>query len=124
MTQQLELIDTLAARGRSEFTFDEARAALGASPSSTANALRRLTDQGLIDRLVRGHYAIRPLGSLGTSAASEDLALAVGGAFEGYDHRIGFLSALSQLGVLAHPVRTVFVACTKQVRFSHVSRRQ
>lgn len=123
MKAQLELINDLAARGRNEFTFDEAREALGTSPSSTANTLRRLSDNGLIDRLVRGHYSIRPLGSLGTSAASEDLALAVGGAFEGHEHRIGYLSALGQLGVLAHPVRTAFVACTKQVRFSHVSGR-
>lgn len=123
MRRQLEFIDRLAARGQSHFTFDEARLALGVSASSAANTLRRLGNKGLVDRLVRGHYAIRPLGSLGTSTASEDLALAVGGAFEEYDHRIGYLSALSELGVLAHPVRTVYVACTKQVRFANVSRR-
>ena len=123
MTRQLELIDTLLADGRDEFTFDEARAALGVSTPATANALRQLAAKGLVDRLTRGHYAIRPLGSLGTSAATESLSLAVGAAFEGKDHRIAYLSALSELGLVSHPVRAVFVACTQQVRFTTVSKR-
>jgi predicted transcriptional regulator of viral defense system len=123
MTRQMELIDKLLAGGRDEFTFDEARTALGVSPSATANALRQLGKKGLVDRLVRGHYAIRPLGSLGTSAVTDDLGLAVGAALEGRVHRIAYLSALSELGLSSHPVRTVYVACTQQVRFSSVSRR-
>lgn len=123
MTRQLALIDTLLADGRDEFTFDEAKAALGVSPAATANALRQLAEKGLVDRLTRGHYAIRPLGSLGTSAVTDDLSLAIGAVFEGRKHRIAYLSALSELGVLNHPVRTVYVACTQQVRFSTVSRR-
>src|SRR6266851_6986609 len=103
LVRQLELIDTLLAEGREEFTFEEAQVALGRSPTATANALRRLTEKGLLDRLTRGHYAIRPLGSLGTSTAAADLALAVGAAFEGREHRIGYLSALSELGLLSHP---------------------
>jgi len=123
MVRQLELIDTLVAEGREEFTFEEAAAALGRSPTSTANALRQLGEKGLIDRLTRGHYAIRPLGSLGTSTATDDLPLAVGAAFGAREHRIAYLSALSELGLLIHPVRTVFVACTQQVRIPTVSRR-
>ena len=120
---QLDLLDTFVARGQSEFTFHDAHQALGASPSATANMLRRLNEKGLVDKLVRGHYAIRPLGLLGTSAATEDLALAVGAAFDGYPHRIAYASALGELGLLNHPVRVVYVACTKQVRFTTVSRR-
>lgn len=123
MTRQLMLIDTLMASGRDEFTFDEARAALDVSPSATANALRQLAEKGLVDRLTRGHYAIRPLGSLGTSAATDDLGLAVGAAFEGREHRIAYLSALSELGLISHPVRSVYVACTQQVRFKTVGKR-
>lgn len=123
MTRQLQLVDTLLASGRDEFTFDEARAALDVSPSATANALRQLAEKGLVDRLTRGHYAIRPLGSLGTSAATDDLSLAVGAAFEGREHRIAYLSALSELGLVSHPVRTVYVACTQQVRFKTLSKR-
>jgi predicted transcriptional regulator of viral defense system len=123
MTRQMELIDTLLAGGQDEFTFREAKAVLGVSPSATANALRQLGEKGLVDRLIRGHYAIRPLGSLGTSAATDDLSLAVGAAFDGREHRIAYRSALSELGLLSHPVRTVFVACTQQIRFSTVSRR-
>jgi predicted transcriptional regulator of viral defense system len=123
MTRQLELVNELVADGRAEFTFQDAMGVLGASPSATANALRRLTQRGLVDRVIRGHYSVRPLGSLGTSAVSDDLALAVGAAFERRPHRIAYGSALSELGLLTHAVRTVFVACTKQVRFSTVSRR-
>lgn len=120
---QLGLLDTLVMRGQNEFTFHDAHEAWGASVSATANMLRRLGDKGLVDKVVRGHYAIRPLGSLGTAAATEDLGLVVGAAFEGYPHRIAYGSALSELGLLSHPVRTVYVACTKQVRFTTVSRR-
>jgi predicted transcriptional regulator of viral defense system len=123
MTRQLELVDTLLAAGRDEFTFEEAREALAASPTATANALARLNQKGLVDRVSRGHYAIRPLGSLGTSAATDDLGLAVGAAFDGREHRIAYLSALSELGLLSHSVRTIFVACTQQVRVRTVSRR-
>jgi predicted transcriptional regulator of viral defense system len=123
MVRQLELIDTLVAEGREAFTFEEAKTTLGASPAATANVLRRLREKGLIDRLTRGHYAIRPLGSLGTSAATDNLSLAVGAAFEGRQHRIAYLSALSELGLLGHPVHTVFVACVQQVRLRTVSHR-
>lgn len=123
MTRPLELIDSLLANGRDEFTFEEAQERLGASPTATANLLHWLNQKGLVDRVVRGRYAIRPLGSLGTSAATDDLGLAVGAAFEGREHRIAYLSALSEIGLLSHPVRTVFVACTEQVRFRTVSRR-
>jgi predicted transcriptional regulator of viral defense system len=123
MDHQLELIDTLMAEGQQEFTFEDARAKLGRSPSATANALHRLGQRGLVDRLSRGHYAIRPLGSLGTSAARDNLARAVGATIDRREHRIAYLSALSELELLTHPVRTVFVACTHQVRLPTISRR-
>jgi predicted transcriptional regulator of viral defense system len=123
MTRQLDLVNTLVADGRTDFSFQDAVATTGASVTATANALHRLTQEGFVDRVARGRYAIRPLGSLGTSAASEGLALAVGGAFEGRLHRIAYRSALSDLGLLAHPVRTVFVACEQQVKFKKVSGR-
>jgi predicted transcriptional regulator of viral defense system len=123
MTRQLDLVNTLVADGRTDFSFQDAVGATGASVTATANTLHRLRQEGLVDRVTRGRYAIRPLGSLGTSAASEDLALAVGAAFDGRLHRIAYRSALSDLGLLAHPVRTVFVACEQQIKFSKVSGR-
>jgi predicted transcriptional regulator of viral defense system len=123
MVRQLELIDTFLAAGQEEFTFEDAKAALGRSPAATANALRQLNEKGLVDRLTRGHYAIRPLGSLGTSTVTDNLPLAIGATFEGREHRIAYLSALSEIGLLSHPVRTVFVACTQQVRIGTISRR-
>lgn len=123
MARQLELIDTLLTEGRDEFTFEDARVRLKVSTESTANFLARLIEMGLINKLARGHYAIRPLGALGTSLVTQDLSVAVGAAFEGHEHRIAYLSALSELGLLSHPVRTIYVACTKQVRFKTVGRR-
>ena len=123
MTRQLELINALLVAGRDEFTFEDAKRLLGASTEATANTLARLNRQGLVDKLARGHYVIRPLGALGTSTATEDLSVAVGAAFEGRAHRIAYLSALGELGVLSHPVRTIYVASTERVRFSTVSRR-
>jgi predicted transcriptional regulator of viral defense system len=123
MARPLDLVDSLVAEGKEEFTFDEARAALDRSPTATANTLRRLQDNGLVDRLGRGRYAIRPLGSLHTSATTDDLALAVGATFGDREHRIAYLSALADLGLLSHPVRTITVACTTQVRVPAISRR-
>lgn len=124
MIRQLDLVNTLVAQGREAFTFEDAKTVLGVSAPATANALHRLGQQGLVDRLSRGHYAIRPLGLLGTSTATDDLGMAVAAAFEGREHRIGYLSALSELGLLTHPARTVQVACTGQVRITKVSSRQ
>jgi predicted transcriptional regulator of viral defense system len=123
MARQLALIDSLVAQGREEFTFQDARDTLGRSPTATANTLRRLQSNGLVDRLGRGRYAIRPLGSLGTSATTDDLPLAVSAMFGGHQHRIAYLSALSEHGLLSHPTRTIYVACTQQMRTASISRR-
>ena len=84
----LRLADELICEGKLSFTFEEALVRAGRSPTATANLLRRMIEQGLIDRVRRGHYAIRQLGVLGTAAAAEDIALAVGAAFAGLEHRI------------------------------------
>src|SRR5579862_7516831 len=102
MANQLELIDALVAEGREEFTFEDARAVLKVSPSATANTLRRLRNKGILDMVTRGHYAIRPFGSLGTAIAAESLSVAVGLAFSGREHRIAYLSAFGELGLLTH----------------------
>ncbi|MHB1501234.1 MAG: hypothetical protein ACYCYK_08745 [Candidatus Dormibacteria bacterium] len=114
LARQLELIDSLVAAGKEEFTFEDA--------SATANTLRRLQDNGPVDRLGRGRYAIRSFGSLHTSAITDDLALAVGATFAARLHRIAYLSAFADLGLLSHPVRTITVACTHQVRAPAISK--
>lgn len=123
MARQLGFIDELLAQGRQEFTFRAAQEMLNTSASATANVLHSLREKGLVDRLSRGHYAIRPLGSLGTSAVTDNLAGSVAAIFDGVDHRIGYLSALGELSLVTHPVRTVQVACTRQVRISTVGKR-
>jgi len=121
MTKQLEFIDALVADGQTAFTFAEATKRLNVSPSATANALRQLQQKGLVCRISRGIYAIRPLGALGTSMATEDPSGAVKLAFGERQHRIGYLSALAEFDLLTHPVRSVYVACTSQVRSKSVS---
>jgi predicted transcriptional regulator of viral defense system len=123
MARPLELIDSFVAEGREEFTFEDARTTLDRSPTATANVLHRLEVDGLVDRLSRGRYAIRPLGSLNTSTTTDALPLAVAATFGNRPHRIAYLSALSELGVLSHPVRTITVACTTQVRVPSISKR-
>ncbi|MGC2191840.1 MAG: hypothetical protein WA751_05865 [Candidatus Dormiibacterota bacterium] len=123
MVRPLELVNSLVAEGKADFSFEEAKAALNRSPTATANVLRRLQETGLVDRLGRGRYAIRPLGSLHTSATADDLALAVGAVFVHREHRIAYLSALADFGLINHPVQTITVACTKQVRARTISRR-
>lgn len=123
MARQLKFIDGLVAEGIEDFTFGEAHKALGGSATSVANMLRGLREKGLVERVSRGHYVIRPLGSWGTSAATDNLGLAVGAVLHGSPHRIAYLTALAELGALSHPVRPIFVACTHQVRASILGRR-
>ena len=92
----LKLADDLVAAGMVFFTFDEAMRHLGRSPSATANLLRRMIDAGLIDRVRRGRYVVRDLGVLGTRAAVEDVALAVGGLSE--DRQTEIVDLLGERG--------------------------
>ena len=82
--QGLSLANELIAEGHATFTFEEVEQRLGKSKPATANLLKRMTRAGLIDRVRRGHYALRQLGMLGTSAAAEDLAMSVSAAFKGW----------------------------------------
>jgi len=106
----LSFLNDLVADGLTVFSFDEAVRRSRRSRTGTANLLRRLRDRGLVDRVRRGHYAIRQLGVLGTTAAAEDVALAVGAAFSGRSHRIGYRSALDEHDLISHPSRTIYVA--------------
>jgi predicted transcriptional regulator of viral defense system len=119
----LRLLDHLVAEGALQFTASEAEARLGRSRTGTANLLRRLMREGLIDRVRRGHYAIRQLGTLGTAAAAEDVLLAVAAGFAGTPHRVAYRSALDQLDLLSHPSRTIQVALARPTRTATLSGR-
>jgi predicted transcriptional regulator of viral defense system len=119
----LHLLDALVAEGASQFTASEATARLGRSRTGTANLLRRLQREGLIDRVRRGHYAIRQLGTLGTTAAAEDVLLAVAAGFANTPHRVAYRSALDQLDLLSHPSRTIQVALARPTRTETLSGR-
>ena len=121
--QGLALANELTAEGRSTFTFREVEQRLGKSKSATANLLKRMEIAGLIDRVRRGHYALRQLGVLGTPAAAEDIALSVSAAFIGMPHRIAYRSALYEHDLIVHPARTIQVAAIRRVRTKTISGR-
>lgn len=119
----LQLLDALVAKGQAQFTAEEAATRLERSATSTSNLLHRLLREGLIDRVRRGRYAIRPLGMLGTTAAAEDVLLAVAAGFFQTPHRVAYRSALDHLGLLVHPSRSIQVALTKPTRSEKLSDR-
>ena len=119
----LVLANELVAEGRLTFTFGDVVKRLGKSKPATANLLKRMEKAGLIDRVRRGHYAVRQLGMLGTPAAAEDIALSVGAAFKGVPHRIAYRSAVYEHDFVVHPARTIQVATARRVRTRRLSGR-
>jgi predicted transcriptional regulator of viral defense system len=119
----LQLLDDKLTTGQTGLTTREVRERLGLSPQAASNLLSRWREAGLVDRVAPGHYAIRQLGLLGTRAASEDVALAVGALFAGEPHRIAYRSALDHDGLLTHPARTIQVACPREVTVKQLSGR-
>jgi len=124
MTKQLEIVDELAAAGKETFETRDVQRLTGGSPQATTNLLSRLVERGLVDRVARGRYALRPLGALGTRAASEDVALAVAAAFGRRPHRIAYRSALDHHGLLEHPSREITVALDRPTSAERISGRQ
>lgn len=123
MTRSLDLLDELVAEGTHVVTPSLVQARTGQSSQAAVNMLSRLVKAGLLDRVARGRYVIRQIGMLGTSAAAEDVALAVGALFAGRPHRIAYRSALDYQGLLVHPARTVQVASPTRIKLSTVSNR-
>lgn len=120
----LELLDDFVSEGLAQFTSADAATRLDRSPAATGNLLRRLVRDGLLDRVRRGHYAIRQLGTLGTVAAAENVLLAVSAGFAHIPHRVAYRTALDQLDLLAHPSRTIQVALSKPTRSETLSGRR
>ncbi len=120
----LELLDELVSEGVTQFTSAEAAARLGRSAAATGNILGRLVRDGLLDRVRRGHYAIRQLGTLGTSAAAESVLLSVAAGFRDVRHRVAYRTALDQLDLLAHPSRSIQVALARPTRSERLSGRR
>ena len=116
-------MDELVGEGLVQFTTSQAAARLGKSTAATGNLMQRLVRDGLVDRVRRGHYAIRQLGTLGTDAAAENVLLAVSAGFGYVPHRVAYRTALDQLDLLAHPSRTIQVALTRPTRSETLSGR-
>ena len=120
----LKLLDEFVSEGLTQFTSAEADARLGRSAAATGNLLSRLVRDGLLDRVRRGHYAIRQLGALGTTAAAENVLLSVAAGFRDVRHRVAYRTALDQLDLLAHPSRSIQIALTKPTRSETLSGRR
>jgi predicted transcriptional regulator of viral defense system len=120
----LKLLDDFVSEGLTQFTATEAAVRLGRSAAATGNLLARLVRYGLLDRVRRGHYAIRQLGTLGTTAAAENVLLSVAAGFRDVRHRVGYRTALDQLDLLAHPSRSIQVALAKPTRSETLSGRR
>jgi predicted transcriptional regulator of viral defense system len=120
----LQLLDDIAARGGQSVTAAVVREQLGLSPQAASNALARAVRDGFLDRVSSGTYALRPIGMLGTRAASEDIALAVATRFADQPHRIAYRSALDLHGLLVHPARTIQVALPRRVKTARLSGRR
>jgi predicted transcriptional regulator of viral defense system len=120
----IQLLDDWAAEERGRITTAEVRERLATSEQAASNLMSRLVKAGFLDRVARGVFASRPLGALGTRAASEDIALAVGAAFSDEPHRLAFRSALDHHGLLTYPTRTVQVAMPRRVKLQSISGRR
>jgi predicted transcriptional regulator of viral defense system len=123
LNRTFQLLDDKLTIGQARLTTREVRDQLGLSPQAASNLLTRWREAGLVDRVAPGHYAIRQIGLLGTRAASEDVALAVGAFFADEPHRIAYRSALDHHGLLTHPARTIQVACPREVTVKQLSGR-
>ena len=121
--QGLALANELVAEDHLTFTFEDMEKRLGKSKTATANLLKRMQTAGLIDRVRRGHYAVRQLGVLGTPTVAEDVALSVGAALKGVPHRIAYRSALYEHDLVVHPARSIQVATDRRVRTATLSGR-
>jgi predicted transcriptional regulator of viral defense system len=115
-TSGVQLVDALAAEGRTDVSADEVRQRLGLSPQAASNVLTRLVRAGLVERIRRGHYLLRPLGELGVAAvASDRLAEAVVLAVGDREHRICFRTALLEHGLLTRGSQRIQVAVSRRL---------
>lgn len=112
----LDLLDGLAAEGRSAVTAVEVRARLGLSPQAASNLLSRLVRDGFAERVKRGEYLLHPLGELGVSAVAGDrLGEAVAVAVGDRQLRICYRTALFEHDLLTRPGRRIQVAVDRRL---------
>lgn len=122
MTRTLEALDSLA-RDRDVFTTSDFHERFGGSAQGATNALSRAVQQGLVERVARGRYAIRTVGRLSTRASTEDILLALSPLVRGKAHRVGYLTALEHHSLLLYPQPVIQVALTSPTRTGTLSGR-
>lgn len=119
----LALIDEAVAEGREFIDPSWVIERADVSKQAANDLLFRLVRAGLLERVSRGKYAIRPPGVLGVPVAAEDVGVAVAAVFEGIPHRLAYRSALDHYGLLTRPIRTVQVASAGRIKQSEISDR-
>lgn len=112
----LRLANQFAAAGKTHFSFQEAVVLSQRSASATANLLQRMSENGLADKVRRGHYVLRALGVLGTPTIAEDIGLAAQSAFTNQAYRLAYRTALYEHDLITHPLRAVQVALSRPTR--------
>lgn len=120
----LFFLDETAAEGREVVTNAAVRERLDLSPQAASNLLSRSVRDGFLDRVDNGVYVLRPVGMLGTRAASEEVALAVAAKFGNEPHRIAYRSALDHHGLLTHPARAIQVVLGRRSKSAGLSGRR
>ena len=121
----VDLLDQLAAEGRSTVTTVEVRDRLGLAPQAASNLLSRLARAGFVERVRRGEFLLHPLGELGVSAVAGDrLVEAVVLAVGDRRHRICYRTALAEHSLLTRPGRTIQVAVDRRLYLKTLSGRR
>jgi predicted transcriptional regulator of viral defense system len=119
----LDVINRLAKRSET-FTFADFATIHAGTSTAAANALRGLVRKGIVDRVSRDAYVIRPIGRLGTAAVTEDIALAVGARFSNTSHRIAYSTALDFHGLLTRPLNNIQLATVGFVEMAKLGGRR
>ncbi len=108
------LIFELERRGRTVFTFQDARDILDISDSSLANVIQRLKRKNRVDRIERGKYVLSPARSGIEGHWSESVHLVVDSLVD--DYYIGFWSAMNHWDMTEQVAKITQVALTRRKR--------
>ena len=116
-TEPTDIIARLAAEGVEAFTLADLQQRFDLTPKQAGGLAYRLTRQNLVRRLKRGLYAIlEPADWHGGPGLGVDRYWAAANAVRGEPYFLAYYTAMELHDMLQHPLRTVFVAVTKQHR--------
>ena len=112
--QEARLLTALSAAGRSIFTIEDARAALGEDGSKTKKLLHRLCAKRWIERIERGKYRLIPLEAGPEGRWAEHDYLIASSLVKPY--YLAYATALRYYGYTERETQTIWIATTKRKR--------